>query len=96
MTNHGLRVWRKGQLIFTPTTNAARFIGSVTVKESGTIVDPGFLLGSPWWAYDFLYREFPRPVSISVVGDTLTYTLSTPGLNSRQINNFIVLQYGTY
>jgi hypothetical protein len=96
MADYGLVVFNaSGQEVFGLRTNAARLIGSLVTKVSGSVTDPGFLLGQPWWAYDFGSREFPRPVTITVVGDTLTYSLPTAGLNTRQAANNIFLSFGT-
>lgn len=95
MADYGLIVKKaNGDIIFDPTTYAGRGISRIATAVSGTRTDDILLQGIPWWTYYMAQFEFPRPVSISVAGNVLTYTLSTSGLTSKQIATQVIILYG--
>lgn len=95
MADYGLIVKKaNGDIIFDPTTYAGRGITRFAAAASGTRTDDILLQGIPWWTFYMSRFEFPRPCTISVAGNVLTYTLPTSGLTAKQIATQVVILYG--
>lgn len=95
MADYGLIVKNaSGNVIFSPATYAGRGINRVSPNVSGSLTDDILLQGIPWWTFYMAQFEFPRPCTVSITGNLLTYTLPTAGLTAKQIAARVVILYG--